>query len=152
MRAASDIPASPVLAVMGLGVLIALAGHIVRSKGTVALGLVLVFLATAGMIVGGFAAFHQDSNDPRTKCGDDILCSAPLPKDGPNGQMGGFVGGHATKMFAYNDRDGSPLLIAGRRTGQYGQRHDGVPRVGDRPQQGGRREHPAARGHHRVGR
>jgi hypothetical protein len=68
MLAASDIPAAPVLAVMGLGVLVALAGHIVRSRGTVALGLILVFLATAGMIVGGFAAFQDDPHDPRTKC------------------------------------------------------------------------------------
>jgi len=68
MLAASDIPAAPVLAVMGLGVLVALGGHVVRSRGAVALGLVLVFLATAGMIVGGFAAFHQDSTDPRTQC------------------------------------------------------------------------------------
>ena len=68
MLAATDIPAAPVLAVMGLGVLVALAGHIVRSRGTVAIGLALVFLATAGMIVGGFTAFHDDPSDPRTKC------------------------------------------------------------------------------------
>ena len=68
MLAASDIPAAPVLAVMGLGVLIAIAGHATRFKSLVALGIALIFLATAGMVVGGFAAFQEDSSDPRTKC------------------------------------------------------------------------------------
>ena len=68
MLAASDIPAAPVLAVMGLGVLIAVAGHATKIKGAVALGIALIFLATAGMVIGGFAAFHQDPSDPRTKC------------------------------------------------------------------------------------
>ena len=68
MLAASDIPAAPVLLLMGLGVLIAIAGHATKIKGFVALGIALIFLATAGMVVGGFAAFQQDSSDPRTKC------------------------------------------------------------------------------------
>ena len=68
MLAASDIPAAPVLAVMGLGVLIAIAGHATKIRGIVALGIALIFLATAGMVVGGFAAFQQDSSDPRTTC------------------------------------------------------------------------------------
>jgi hypothetical protein len=68
MIAASEIPAAPVLFVMGLGVLIAIGGHATKIKGAVALGIALIFLATAGMVVGGFAAFHDDSSDPRTKC------------------------------------------------------------------------------------
>ena len=37
----------------------------VRSKSTVVTGLAILFLATFGMVVGGFAAFNQDSSDPR---------------------------------------------------------------------------------------
>jgi hypothetical protein len=63
--AASDIPAAPILGLMAIGVLIAIVGHAVRSRGTVVTGLAILFLATAGMVVGGFAAFNQDSSDPR---------------------------------------------------------------------------------------
>ena len=68
MLAASDIPAAPVLGVMALGVLITLAGHATRIRGMVALGLILLFGATAGMIVGGFASFQSGATDPRTQC------------------------------------------------------------------------------------
>jgi hypothetical protein len=63
MLAASEIPASPVLAVMALGVLIAIGGHATRVRGAVALGIALIFLATAGMVVGGFAAFQDEPHD-----------------------------------------------------------------------------------------
>jgi len=63
--AAAEIPAAPVIVLMALGVLIAMAGHATRSRGTVATGLAILFLATAGMIVGGFAAFNDDPGDPR---------------------------------------------------------------------------------------
>jgi hypothetical protein len=63
--AASDIPAAPVLLLMAIGVVVAIVGHAVRSRATVATGLAILFLATAGMVVGGFAAFNQDSGDPR---------------------------------------------------------------------------------------
>lgn len=38
--------------------------------------------------------------DPRTKCGDDILCSTPLPASNSVTRVAG-------KMYAYNDGDGS---------------------------------------------
>jgi hypothetical protein len=63
--AASDIPAAPVLGLMAIGVLIAVVGHAVRSKATVVTGLAILFLATAGMVIGGFAAFNQNPSDPR---------------------------------------------------------------------------------------
>ncbi len=72
MLAASDIPAAPVLGLMAIGVLIAIVGHVVRSRATVATGLAILFLATAGMVIGGFAAFNQDSGDPRKQ--PDRLC------------------------------------------------------------------------------
>jgi len=65
LLAASDIPAAPVLALMAIGVIIAIGGHATRSKAAVATGLAILFLATAGMIVGGFAAFQDNPNDPR---------------------------------------------------------------------------------------
>jgi hypothetical protein len=48
-------------------VVIAIAGHATKSKGAVATGIAILFLATAGMIVGGFAAYQDDANDPREK-------------------------------------------------------------------------------------
>ncbi|HEX6945467.1 MAG TPA: hypothetical protein VF196_04675 [Casimicrobiaceae bacterium] len=65
LLAASAIPAAPVIALMGLGVIIAIAGHATRIRGAVALGLAILFLATAGMILGGFAAYQDDPGDPR---------------------------------------------------------------------------------------
>jgi 4-amino-4-deoxy-L-arabinose transferase-like glycosyltransferase len=62
---ASTIPAAPVLGLMALGVLVALAGHIVASRRVVALGLALLFAATLLMIVLGYAAYEGGENDPR---------------------------------------------------------------------------------------
>jgi hypothetical protein len=50
---------------MALGVLVAIAGHIIRSPRTVGAGVALLFVATALMILGGFAAFQGDERDPR---------------------------------------------------------------------------------------
>ena len=65
LLAASDIPAAPILALMAIGVFVAIVGHAVKSRGVVVTGLCILFLATAGMVVGGIAAFNQDSSDPR---------------------------------------------------------------------------------------
>jgi hypothetical protein len=72
LLAASDIPAAPILGVMAIGVIIAIVGHAVRSRACVATGLAILFLATGGMVIGGFAAFHQDSGDPREQ--PDRVC------------------------------------------------------------------------------
>ncbi len=45
-----------------------------------------------------YGALLAQQNDPRTRCGDDILCSAPLPAGGDNHVAGGFAGGTATKL------------------------------------------------------
>jgi hypothetical protein len=63
--AASTISAAPVLALMALGVLVALAGHVVKVRFVVVLGLALLFLSTAAMLVGGYAAYQDDPSDPR---------------------------------------------------------------------------------------
>jgi FtsP/CotA-like multicopper oxidase with cupredoxin domain len=56
-----------------------------------------------------YAALQAQQLDPRTACNstDDILCTNPLPSGGDNGSTGGFSGGTTSKMFAYNDGDGS---------------------------------------------
>jgi hypothetical protein len=56
--AADTLPASVVLAVMALGILVAIAGHVVASYRVVGVGLAIVFIATALMVVGGFAAYE----------------------------------------------------------------------------------------------
>jgi hypothetical protein len=65
--AMSDIPAAPVVALMGFGVLVAIVGHMTKLRSVVALGLALLFLATAAMLVGGFVAYNDDPSDPRPK-------------------------------------------------------------------------------------
>jgi hypothetical protein len=54
-----------VLALMAAGVLLGIGGHIAKSNKTVAAGLIILFLATALMILGGFLDFSQDGTDPR---------------------------------------------------------------------------------------
>ena len=68
VAAVSTVPAAPVIGLMAIGVVIALVGHATRSRGTVATGLAILFLATAGMVVGGFAAYHGGDTDPRHQC------------------------------------------------------------------------------------
>ncbi len=63
--AASEVPAAPVLAVMALGVLLAIGGHLYGSKNVVATGLAILFLATAAMVVGGYIAYENDEPDVR---------------------------------------------------------------------------------------
>jgi hypothetical protein len=43
---------------MALGILVAVGGHVVASYRVVGIGLAVVFLATALMLVGGFAAYE----------------------------------------------------------------------------------------------
>jgi FtsP/CotA-like multicopper oxidase with cupredoxin domain len=56
-----------------------------------------------------YASLKLQQNDLRTACNvnTDILCSNPLPAGGDNLETGGFVGGTASKTYAYNDGDGS---------------------------------------------
>jgi hypothetical protein len=64
--AAAMPPVPVILAVMGFGVIVAIIGHVTKFRGLVLTGLLLVFLATAGMLVGGFVSYHDDPNsDPR---------------------------------------------------------------------------------------
>lgn len=53
-----------------------------------------------------YAALKDQQNDPRTKCGVDILCSTPLPaKD--KGATHDLNKSNSPTLYAYNDGDGS---------------------------------------------
>ena len=54
-------------------------------------------VAVGGSLYNGLVA---QQSDPRTKCGNDILCSTPLPPSNS-------VTRAANKLYAYNDGDGS---------------------------------------------
>jgi 4-hydroxybenzoate polyprenyltransferase len=62
---ADSIPAAPVLAIMAFGVLLAMGGHIWKSRAVIVAGLAILFLATAAMVVGGYVAYQGDETDPR---------------------------------------------------------------------------------------
>jgi hypothetical protein len=65
MLVAASLSAAPVVALMAVGVLVALAGHALRIRPLVAVGLVVLFAATAAMIVGGAVSYSSDPGDPR---------------------------------------------------------------------------------------
>jgi 4-amino-4-deoxy-L-arabinose transferase-like glycosyltransferase len=64
--AASDVPAAPVLVLMAAGAVVAVAGHASGSRRTAAIGIAMIFLATALMILLAYAAYEGgDTTDPR---------------------------------------------------------------------------------------
>ncbi|HWC27683.1 MAG TPA: hypothetical protein VG474_13925 [Solirubrobacteraceae bacterium] len=67
---APDLSATPVAILIGLGVLVAIVGQLAGSRRTAVVGIVILFAATALLIVGGYLAFRDDPVDPRP-------CDAP---------------------------------------------------------------------------
>jgi hypothetical protein len=67
---ASELSATPVALLIGLGVLVGVVGHLAGSRRTVVVGLAILFVATALLMVGGYLAFQDDPADPRP-------CDAP---------------------------------------------------------------------------
>lgn len=65
--AASEIPAAPVVILMGLGVVIALVGHMSKSRTLIVTGLMILFMATAAMVIGAYVAYQGDEPDPRER-------------------------------------------------------------------------------------
>jgi hypothetical protein len=61
----ADVPAAPVVGFMTLGVVVAIVGHAGKNRRVVAVGLAVLFVATALMIIGGLAAYNGDTSDPR---------------------------------------------------------------------------------------
>ena len=68
LLAATEIPAAPVLVFMGLGVLIAMAGHASKSRMLILTGLMMLFLATGAMVLGAYIAYNENpTEDPRPR-------------------------------------------------------------------------------------
>ena len=67
---ASGPSATPVVALLGLGVLVAIVGHLAGSRRTVVVGIAILFVVTALLIVGAYLSFSDDAVDPRR-------CDAP---------------------------------------------------------------------------
>jgi hypothetical protein len=63
--AASALPAGPVAAVIVLGAIVALGGHLGGSRRVAATGIAILFAGSLLMIVGGYLAYRDDPNDPR---------------------------------------------------------------------------------------
>jgi hypothetical protein len=66
----SDLSATPVALLIAFGVFVAMIGHLAGSRRTVVVGIVILFIATALLMVGGYLAFQDDPSDPRP-------CDAP---------------------------------------------------------------------------
>lgn len=67
---ASDLTATPVALLIGFGVIVAIVGNLAGSRRTVAVGIAILFAATALLLVGGYLAYRDDPADPRP-------CDAP---------------------------------------------------------------------------
>ena len=73
LLAASDtIPAGPVVILMACGVLVAIFGHMSRSRTLVVGGITILFVATLVMFVAGYAAYQNEEVDPRPPCGETV--------------------------------------------------------------------------------
>jgi len=67
---ASDLSATPVVLLIGFGVVVGIVGHLAGSRRTVATGIAILFVATALLLLGGYLAYRDDPSDPRP-------CDAP---------------------------------------------------------------------------
>ena len=71
--AASAVSSGLVAALIGLGAVVALGGHLAGSRRIVIGGLAILFAATALMIAAGYAAYRDDPADPRP-CAEPGTC------------------------------------------------------------------------------
>jgi hypothetical protein len=67
LLAAAEVPGATVVGAMTFGVVVALVGHVTRDRKVVAVGLAVLFLATAAMVALGYAAFDGGEVDPRDR-------------------------------------------------------------------------------------
>jgi hypothetical protein len=67
---ASGPSATPVALLIGLGVVVGIAGHLAGSRRTVAVGIAILFVATALLVAGAYLSYSDDTVDPRQ-------CDAP---------------------------------------------------------------------------
>lgn len=56
---------------MAFGVIMAIVGHAAKNGVVAAIGIAVLFLATAAMMIGGITAYNDDEGDPRP-CNDKI--------------------------------------------------------------------------------
>jgi ABC-type Na+ efflux pump permease subunit len=73
LLAATALPAGPVAALIALGALVAIGGHLAGSRRTVLTGIAVLFAGTVLMIAGGYLAYRDDPSDPRP-CPQDTTC------------------------------------------------------------------------------
>lgn len=75
---AVTIPVALVVATMGVAMVVVILGHLTGIRSVLATGLLLLTLATAGMLVGGFGSW-RDSPGPAADPlrGDDRQLPAP---------------------------------------------------------------------------
>lgn len=71
--AASAPSSGLVAALIGLGAVVAIAGHLAGSRRTVVAGIAILFGASLLMIAGGYAAYRDDPRDPRP-CAEAGTC------------------------------------------------------------------------------
>jgi hypothetical protein len=62
--------ATPVAVLIGLGVVVGITGHLAGSRRTVAVGIAILFVATALLVAGAYLSYSDDAVDPRQ-------CDAP---------------------------------------------------------------------------
>jgi hypothetical protein len=71
--AATALSSGTVAAVIGLGAVVALAGHLAGSRRIVAIGIAILLAGSVLMIAGGYLAFRDDPADPRP-CAEAGTC------------------------------------------------------------------------------
>ncbi len=71
--AATALPEGLVAAVIALGALVAVGGHIGGSRRTAATGIAILFAGSVLMVVGGYLAYRDDPVDPRP-CAEAGTC------------------------------------------------------------------------------
>lgn len=71
--AATSPSSGLVAALIGLGVLVAVAGHLAGSRRTVVTGIAILFAGSVLMIAGGYIAYRDDPRDPRP-CPQEGAC------------------------------------------------------------------------------
>lgn len=71
--ATTALPAGTVAALIALGALVAIVGHLAGSRRTVVAGIAVLTAGSVLMIVGGYLAYRDDPADPRP-CPQEATC------------------------------------------------------------------------------
>jgi len=71
--AATALSSGTVAAVIGLGAVVALAGHLAGSRRIVVTGIAILLAGSVLMIAGGYRAYRDDPADPRP-CAEAGTC------------------------------------------------------------------------------